>query len=334
MRALLRFAAVVAILSNIALAQVTTGMPKFASFGGGPDVIDLGNLNVHWDFPIINKPGRGLPFTYKLTYDNSLWTPASDGMGGYYWQLTGGWGQQGTSVTGYVNVTSTQLKCNLGTRVEPDWYFYDRYTFISYVDSSGTVHPFSPRPMVYDDNTCDSSFPYQATATTQDGSGISGTVFADPSASLQMGSGVTINAPVPGFNDYGSLVDSNGNVISTADGANFTDTLGVPATLSIAGTAQTGVTYTYKTIGSTNSVTVTYTAYTLLPNFGCTIGGIAVSDLPYQNSYLPTAISRSDGGNTYTYSIQYEDSPGNPGNKTGRISSITLPTGGTISYAL
>jgi hypothetical protein len=30
-------------------AQVPTGAPPFGSFGGGPDTINLANLNVHWD---------------------------------------------------------------------------------------------------------------------------------------------------------------------------------------------------------------------------------------------------------------------------------------------
>src|SRR5262249_27238200 len=33
-----------------------------------------------------------------------------------------------------------------------------------------------------------------------------------------------------------------------------------------------------------------------------------------------------------SYQITYEDTPGFAGSKTGRIASVTLPTGGTISY--
>jgi hypothetical protein len=43
-------------------AQVMTGTPPFGSFGGGPDAINLGNLNAHIDVPVLNKAGRGLPF--------------------------------------------------------------------------------------------------------------------------------------------------------------------------------------------------------------------------------------------------------------------------------
>ena len=35
-------------LSNFTAGQVTTGIPPFQSFDGGPEVINLGNLNVHY----------------------------------------------------------------------------------------------------------------------------------------------------------------------------------------------------------------------------------------------------------------------------------------------
>src|ERR1700738_142656 len=57
-------------------AQVAIGTPPFGSFStGGPDVINLGNLNAHWEFPIVTKAGRGLTFTYSIPYDSSIWTP-------------------------------------------------------------------------------------------------------------------------------------------------------------------------------------------------------------------------------------------------------------------
>src|SRR5260370_1802617 len=58
-------------------AQVATGIPPFGSFGGGPDVINLANLNSHITIPVVHKPGRGLNFTYDLGYDSTLWSPVS-----------------------------------------------------------------------------------------------------------------------------------------------------------------------------------------------------------------------------------------------------------------
>src|SRR5689334_4745402 len=69
------------VASLLANGQVQTGTPKFASFGGGSvDTIDLGNLNIHFDFPIVSRPGRGTSFYYSIKYDNSIWS-----IGGSTW---------------------------------------------------------------------------------------------------------------------------------------------------------------------------------------------------------------------------------------------------------
>lgn len=64
------FAALVLICGvATARAQVLTGTPPFGSFGGGPDIVNLANNNVRRNFGVLNKPGRGLPFSYTVTYD-------------------------------------------------------------------------------------------------------------------------------------------------------------------------------------------------------------------------------------------------------------------------
>ena len=60
-------------------AQVTTGTPVFGSFGGGPEVLNLANLNAHWGIPVLHKAGRGTNFTYDLSYDSSVWYPVLSG---------------------------------------------------------------------------------------------------------------------------------------------------------------------------------------------------------------------------------------------------------------
>src|SRR5260370_41234018 len=54
-----------------------TGTPPFGSFGGGPDIVNLGNLNVHYSVPVRHKAGRGTNFDYDLTYDSSVWQLAA-----------------------------------------------------------------------------------------------------------------------------------------------------------------------------------------------------------------------------------------------------------------
>src|ERR1700722_10973265 len=66
----------VGLVTKSASAQVATGTPPFSSMSGGPDVIDLANLNAHVSVPVLHKPGRGMDFTYDLTFDSSVWFPS------------------------------------------------------------------------------------------------------------------------------------------------------------------------------------------------------------------------------------------------------------------
>jgi hypothetical protein len=72
--------------------QNATGRQNFGSFSGGPDIINLGNLNVHLDVPVLHRQGRGIPFIFDLTYDSaSVWTPVTNGST-TTWVKQSGWG--------------------------------------------------------------------------------------------------------------------------------------------------------------------------------------------------------------------------------------------------
>jgi hypothetical protein len=76
-----------------ALTQPATGTYPYGSFTGGPDAINLGNLNAKLTIPIVNKAGRGQNFVYDLTYDSSVWYPVGS-TGSQSWQpvTTSWWG--------------------------------------------------------------------------------------------------------------------------------------------------------------------------------------------------------------------------------------------------
>src|SRR5712692_8110541 len=76
-------------------AQVQTGTPPFGSFSGGPDVVNLANLNDHWTIPVLHKPGRGTNFTYDLGYDSSVWVPVTSGSTKIWQPVNSTWGWQG-----------------------------------------------------------------------------------------------------------------------------------------------------------------------------------------------------------------------------------------------
>jgi hypothetical protein len=71
---------------------------------------------------------------------------------------------------------------------------------------------------------------------------------------------------------------------------------------------------------------MSYVSYTVKTNFGCS--GVAEYG-PTSNS-LVDRITLPDG--TF-YQFLYEPTPGFAGDVTGRLASVALPTGGTISYA-
>lgn len=342
MRNLLLLAFVFALLSMPLYAQPSTGTPPFGSFGGGPDVIDLGNLNVHFDFLRISKPGRQLPFSYVLSYDNSFWAPSSG-----TWTAPSGYGWRGQEEAfgGYISYRQTQGTCRIFHVVngyDPGVYTFNRYPFTGYRDAGGTNHQFSAVVDDYYDtygsdgpcpsNTQNSS----ATVTLPDGTGSTITVDDGPDATIYPVNGGAIYPPLNGAGPV-TIVDRNGNSISTNDGVNFTDSLGQTA-LVISGTPASGpVRYYYQatvTPGGVTcpasmtycgQVTVAYQSFTLQTAFNCS----GVGDPTVTGVYLPTSVTRQDGG---VYSIQYEPTPNSSGNYTGRISQITLPTGATIQY--
>jgi len=75
-RVLLFVLMLLSVSSPYSSAQAQTGTPQFGSYAGGPDVVNLANLNVEFIVPVINKPGRGSNYSYNLVYDSSVWQPA------------------------------------------------------------------------------------------------------------------------------------------------------------------------------------------------------------------------------------------------------------------
>jgi hypothetical protein len=53
-----RVSGLLAICFALTISGLGQGVPPYQSFGGGPDVIKLGNLNVHYSIPIFSRAGR------------------------------------------------------------------------------------------------------------------------------------------------------------------------------------------------------------------------------------------------------------------------------------
>jgi RHS repeat-associated protein len=349
-------------------SQVATGVLPYNSYGGGPfDTVNLGNLNVHFSVPVLHKVGRGMPFAYDLNYDSSIYRPVVSN-GTTSWQpvtnignIASYWGWQGLgpvfSPYATYSVTYFTNSCGqYGQNTYTEWQFSN---FV-YYDASGTGHGAGAGGTYIDSGACGGygppSGPHPAGVNTVfagDGSAyaVNFSVNAGSlSGNIQTRDGTTITAPwltapPTGSSPY-SAVDDNGNTISFNNGT-YTDTLG-QAILIATGTAPNPVSFSYippanEGSGTRVSVTVNFVNYTVKTNFGALdSGGHAIAE--YSSSTAVALVDNVTLPDGTKYKFQYEATPATPSSgactplsgttcTTGRIKTISLPTGGTITYA-
>jgi RHS repeat-associated protein len=322
------------LVATSTFAQGKTGTPPFGSFAGGPDVINLANLNAHWTFPILRKNGRGLPFDFYLTFDSSVWAPVTSGST-VSWQPAPNFGLGGSAnfIGGVIALQSTTSGiCG----VFPSGGFTTTTTYTwSYQDGLSTGHPFPGTSTVTTNSCTGNTQTGFSGVTASDGSGYVLSVTGGTVTQLLSSDGNVINAPtiptatgrVDTTNSSGNVQDRNGNQISLNKGV-FTDTLNTTAlTASGSGTPSSPLVFKYTApSGAQASFTVNYTAQTVKSNFGCS----GITEFGATSENLVSSITLHDGT---AYIFTYEPTPGATGDVTGRIASITLPTGGNITYA-
>src|SRR6266542_1012254 len=256
---------VILLALTISSASQVTGIPPYQSFAGGPDVINLGNMNVHYSIPIFSRGGRGIPFSYALAYDSSVWgLDTTNGV----WIPNTNWGfqRETSALVGYVTYRYYETTCGGGESV------VEHHTFTNYVDAQGTLHPFLINII---DNGCTGIVTQQGSGVLTDGSGLIVSVTETPSAKVTFPSGEVITPQLvaggsPSGN--GNQTDGNGNQITsnTVSGTTtFTDTLGTTA-LTITGTIPNPVNYKYTApSGAQAQVAVTYVAKAVQTAFNC-----------------------------------------------------------------
>lgn len=313
-------------------AQLTTGIPPFSTVGGGPDQINLGDLGIHYTFPVLSRAGR-IPFSYVIGWDNAVWTK-SPAVGGYQWSVSLG---GVLTPIGGAFYTLSQKSCHDSVG-DPETY--NIWTFTEYQDMHGTTHPFNLKvnDSIGPDGTCPAGTS-TASATSSDMSGVSLTVTQSPlSAVATLRDGSVMTVPLiscnigcgyagPASATY-TWTDSNGNRINynwaNSTLSSIVDTLGTTV-LTHSGGYPNSDTWTYTPPSGTPQVSVVKTRklYTVETNFGCP----GVSEFPATNFNLPDKVTLPDG--TF-YQFSYE--PSINGHTTGRVSSIRLPTGGTIQF--
>jgi len=308
------------VASHAVCAQVATGTPPFGSFGGGPDIINLANLNAHLAVPVLNKQGRaGMNFSYAITYDSSVWYPTLVN-GVQTWQPVQYWGWSGPeeAATGYVSY-KVHRGSQCPVRGDGNVVIYDTYV---YHDAAGVAHAYSSSAEI----DCNGMFD-GFSETAADGSGYLINVTDVGMETITTASGYVIN---PTTSTGGNSTDTNGNQITySSSTGQFFDTLSstVPV-LTITGTEPITFAYTAPSGGNASYI-VNYTTFTVQTNFGCG-GSSAVAEYGPTQVSLVSSITLPD--NT-SYSFNYEPTPGHSGNVTGRLASVTLPTGGMILYS-
>ena len=327
------------IVSAAVAQQPATGLPPLGTFvSSGFDTIDLANLDVHFEIPVFARPGRGIPFHYNLGYDSLIWMPVTSGDTTSWSPVNSNWGWRAVTeaATGYVtySTSSTSYACLISGGWGVEYFYYDG---LVYHDPAGGLHPFSGSIIaeVISSPNCGT----EGTIVTP----IKNAVALDNSGyilttnSTQALGATTVNArgglhittpPVQQNTGAGSITDANGNQISVSSSGVITDTLGTA--LTVSGTPPGNVTYAYTAPNNNQvSVTVSYVEYWVQTCFQ--ISGI--NEYPATEKPLVDKVTLPDG--TY-YQFTYEPTLGcgaPSGRVTGRLASVTLPTGGQVTYS-
>jgi len=141
-KAALLFAAISILQPVLSATNVATGTPAGGSFTGGPDIINLGNLNASLSIPIRHKVGRGQDFIYDLQYNSSVYTKVNS-SGTWYWQPDPNWGWQGLSPAGvvYEGYSSSYSTGTCGQYGGNSWQSWS-YSGLVYADEHGVQHGF------------------------------------------------------------------------------------------------------------------------------------------------------------------------------------------------
>jgi RHS repeat-associated protein len=326
--------------------------------------VDMATSNINVQIKVRDKIGK-LPFSYRLVMNSHAFV--APGCTGNpcspppRWLITGSPnGGLNLGLVGQLNLgatvgyTSTPQEVNTCSP-SPTIVSAFELTNFFITDSTGAVHPLISIGPIWLNAPANCTFASSGTDTTIDGSGY--TLVASPYTYTVSTAGGNIllqsatftvydrsgNAYAPNYdplkafpNPLVVVQDPDGATItSTSEPATYgqwvlTDTLGEPAiTETLQGGQSQSTDYQYTDVdGNTQTFQVNYSAYTQQTNFGCQ----GVQDLAPISVFLPSTVTTP----TETISFTYETTRGDthtPPYVTGRLASITYPTGGTVSYS-
>jgi YD repeat-containing protein len=301
-----------------------TGNPSFSvNIPVENGFINVANGNLHMEFPLATHKQRGaLTLDEKLVYDSRIWMIGH--YSNYYWwptnvpnttQAQGGWrfvtGAETGTLTYTLNSGSTQGTCQAPNR-GPTGTQDNNVSTISWSDPNGTNHIFNAW-LIDDENTC--GYPTSRT--------IDGGYATDASGYYVRGdsNGNAVVLDKNGTQVYPEVIDRYGNYWSLDNNENLIDDIGRTPVIA---TTSGNITY-YDVLApngpiNNNGKRVRYTVTTTPIQVSTQFNETGVVE--WSGTLSPvTSIQLPDGS---SYSFSYDS--------YGEMKSVTLPTGGVITY--
>ena len=302
----------------LAAGQVAPGTPNWSAYDSGAyDTINLQNLNVSLNVPVMSKSGA-FPFQFAFSGANSY----VYAVGGNLYAgilavplVAAANGSLGDTIVGagagtFAAPTTTTfgVMCPAGDGTGTATKYSGWYIQMA----DGTVHKMVAADISYSGASCSGSF----TDQPRDGSGLTLSVTGNTVNSIYGRGGELISST--------SLKDSNLNSITytATGGGTWTDSLGFTELKLLSG----GYTWTDVNGGSPAASVTTNTNETVRSAFGCTLE----ADYNSGTQTLPTSINFPD---STSLGLAWEATPGFAGDTTGRLSTLTLRDGSsTVSF--
>lgn len=328
---------------SVSQTSATVSIPRFGTYEGSHDTVNVGSLEVTMTLPLYTKHSRGgaLNQIVELQYNSKAnvipvrYTTVTSGAITYdspNWSVVTG---DGSEALAYF--TDTEKPCGKGYR---DYYQY------YFLDTRGITHSF-PGGFFSDCSIYSAAFPASsplANVSAADGSGVVLTNASYGNGYVQSVSGIKYQIS-QSTNSLRTVTDTNGNslVADTMRG----DPCGTtptpqPATSGsnplvsggcILNTGQKAPVYVsyLDTNGSAQYVTVDFELINVSYPYGNSVpsnpcSGVTTTPCYYSEPVVSSVVYPDGSG----YIFNYENN-GN-GGYSGRLSSLVLPGGGTISY--
>ncbi len=326
-----------AVLASTPAASQTSsldepGIPSFTTaFPVEHGFINLANGALHIEIPIGSYSQRGnvKALNARLVYDSRFWIVRTDPVSErQYWApdglppvgiRVGGFRLITDLEPGFANESSSVAQCGCiseGSTCHP--IFKTTYTGFFYQEPNGTMHRASDKFKLVQ-SSCVAGSPGNATVGTVDNSGLK-LVITNYTISAVYGA--------DGTQVFPSVQDTNGNFFSQDSNGNVIDTLGRTPVVATRSGSQQFLDYLCEQGcnpgGSDRARTTTnLVPLTLTTNFnqGPVGGQGAVGEYTGPPSEAIQSLVLPDGS---TYSFTYDS--------YGMMTSMTLPTGGQISY--